>query len=105
MARREWFRTNPYNESLGGAEDKELWCRTRKSTTFAKITEPLIYTRYVGNFTWDRYRKQKQMDALVVARYGPDSIGRLATVAKLGAIQGNSSSTASSSLPDDKMSS
>jgi glycosyltransferase involved in cell wall biosynthesis len=86
MASREWFRTNPYDVSLGGAEDKELWCRTRTTTTFANITEPLLYYREAGNFRWDSYRRQKRMDARVVARYGPGAIGYLATVGNLGTI-------------------
>ena len=86
MARREWFRTNPYNESLLRSQDKELWCRTRETSTFAKILEPLMFIREDGNISWDRYRRQKHLEARVVATYGPRAIGALATTEKLVAI-------------------
>lgn len=86
MARREWFRANTYDASLRRAQDKELWCRTRTTATFAKIIEPLLFYREAGNFSWDRYRVQKRLDAHVVAKYGPGAIGIPATVWKLVAI-------------------
>lgn len=87
MARREWFRANRYNPSLRKSQDKELWCRTRTTTTFAKIAEPLLFYREAGNFSWEGYREQKRLDAHVVAKYGPDGIGGLATAGKLAAIR------------------
>lgn len=86
MARREWFRANPYDEALSGAEDKELWCRTRRTTAFAKIMEPLLFYRDAGTYSWERYPTQKRLDAYVVAKYGPSAIGRFATLGKLAAI-------------------
>lgn len=87
MARRDWLRRNPYDESFLKAQDKELWCRTRSSTCFAKIVEPLLFYRELGNFSMARYRDQKRHDARVVARYGPSAIGRRRTLGRLAAIR------------------
>ncbi|MGW0036410.1 glycosyltransferase [Gordonia sp. NPDC003376] len=37
IARSEWMRANPYDESLRRTEDKELWLRTCRTSTFGKL--------------------------------------------------------------------
>lgn len=45
--RADWFRRNPYDESLAyvRAEDVELWCRTCQNSVFAGLPEPLYFYR------------------------------------------------------------
>lgn len=41
----EWFKKYGYNENLNGAEDFDLWLRSRNQSNFRTINEPLIYYR------------------------------------------------------------
>jgi glycosyltransferase involved in cell wall biosynthesis len=45
MGRSAWFVDNPYDESFIRAEDYELWCRTCKSSSFARLKQPLHFYR------------------------------------------------------------
>jgi hypothetical protein len=56
-ARTEWFRRNPYTEvpTFYRSEDAELWCRTRVSSRFEQLEEPLMYIREVGVFSITKY--------------------------------------------------
>lgn len=94
MGRTQWFRRNPYNESFRKAEDYELWCRTCATSTFEKVSRPLLYYRedhrnpesYLRYYAGDaRYCRS------CLKMHGPRIIGRpetayliLKTYAKVG---------------------
>ena len=54
LGRSQWFKDNPYNETLRRNEDAELWMRCSSSNLFL-INEPLLYYRedpsiYLGKY-------------------------------------------------------
>jgi glycosyltransferase involved in cell wall biosynthesis len=53
----EWFRHNPYSEHFvfQRSQDAELWCRTTNTTKFVNLTEPLLYYRESGTFSFTNY--------------------------------------------------
>lgn len=75
IARTEWFRRNPYDERYFRAQDKELWCRTRRTTTFLKLQAPLLYYREAGNFRLPLYRETCKWNREVIRAYGPKAVG------------------------------
>jgi glycosyltransferase involved in cell wall biosynthesis len=81
--RADWFRRNPYDESLAyvRAEDRELWCRTCQSSVFAHLSEPLHFYReeavvrgkaaaYLRN-----YLLSCRSDRNILVTYGPSMAG------------------------------
>lgn len=57
MARTDWFRKNPYDVMAVRIEDAELWMRTRDSSEFYCLTEPLLYYREIGDHYYKKYFK------------------------------------------------
>jgi glycosyltransferase involved in cell wall biosynthesis len=53
----EWFRRNPYSKDFvfQRSQDAELWCRTTDSTQFINLSEPLLYYRESGVFSFKNY--------------------------------------------------
>lgn len=57
IAHTEWFRANPYTEDIffHRCQDAELWCRTSQSTRFVNLSEPLLFYREMGAFSYRNY--------------------------------------------------
>ena len=55
MGRTEWFREHPYRAECDGCEDWDLWTRTRKSSNFGFLQEPLIIYRKSEKFDKEKY--------------------------------------------------
>ena len=72
--RAEWFRANPYDRVYVRAEDRELWTRVCRHTTFARLREPLFFYRegLAGNLA-NYLRTGRTADP---ARDGPATAGR-----------------------------
>ena len=53
----EWFRRYPYSEDFifQRSQDAELWCRTTDYTKFINLSEPLLYYRESGTFSFKNY--------------------------------------------------
>ncbi|NJR50760.1 MAG: glycosyltransferase [Leptolyngbyaceae cyanobacterium CSU_1_3] len=53
----EWFQRNPYSEDFifQRSQDAELWCRTTDHTLFVNLSEPLLYYREGGTFSFSNY--------------------------------------------------
>ncbi|MGV0027893.1 glycosyltransferase family 2 protein [Phormidesmis priestleyi] len=53
----EWFRRNLYSEDFifQRSQDAELWCRTTGYTKFINLSEPLLYYRESGTFSFKNY--------------------------------------------------
>lgn len=83
LGRREWFLANPYDEALTRAEDRDLWCRTCTTSTFAGLPEVL----YVVRVTVDDarflpgYLESQRQTREIYLRYGPHALGMRATAA------------------------
>lgn len=52
-----WFRHNPYSTDFlfQRSQDSELWCRTTEGTQFINLSEPLLYYRESGVFSFKNY--------------------------------------------------
>ncbi|MDR2206631.1 MAG: glycosyltransferase family 2 protein [Flavobacteriaceae bacterium] len=61
----EWFKQNKYTLGLDGVEDRELWFRTSKFSTFYIIEEPLLFYRDPLKFKLKIYvSRQRQVKKL-----------------------------------------
>jgi hypothetical protein len=80
LARRDWLVANPYDERLDRAEDRDLWCRTFRTSKFAVVPEVLYVVRVSthGDFLAKYLASQRQNRELFL-RYGPASLGAVAT--------------------------
>ena len=56
VARRDWLLRNPYNETLGRAQDANLWIQaySRNDLSILIMSEPLYYYREDNNVSEDR---------------------------------------------------
>jgi glycosyltransferase involved in cell wall biosynthesis len=79
MARHAWWMKNPYDVRYRRGQDKELWCRTNRTSEFAKLTEPLLFFRDYKAFSFQTYRLTKQFDRDIITRYGPPIVGSART--------------------------
>jgi glycosyltransferase involved in cell wall biosynthesis len=81
VARRAWLHDNPYDETLDRAEDRELWCRTVRTSKFVVIPEVLYVLRMSPcrpDFLSD-YLSSHQQNRALFLRYGPSSMGLAGT--------------------------
>lgn len=77
LARRRWLLDHPYDEGLMRAEDRDLWCRTAESSTFAVIEEPLYVVRVdlqSADFAGE-YAYAHRLNRRLLLRYGPRAVG------------------------------
>jgi glycosyltransferase involved in cell wall biosynthesis len=83
--RAEWFRANPYDRVYVRAEDRELWTRVCRHTTFARLREPLFFYRegLAGNLA--NYLRSCRTERLILRVYGPATAGRYRTALFLAA--------------------
>jgi len=75
MGHTEWFRKNPYNPSYIRAEDCELWCRTFRTSCFARIIEPLYFVRE-GLVNVNNYLLSGKTVRQIIRTYGPLYVGK-----------------------------
>jgi glycosyltransferase involved in cell wall biosynthesis len=81
LGKRTWFEANPYDETLTRAEDRDLWCRTVKTSHFGVVPECL----YVVRVDTDKqsflasYVETQRQNRRIFAKYGPACVGRLGT--------------------------
>lgn len=68
--RTEWFRKWKYREIFSGNEDLELWIRSHNQSSFADITEPLLFYRDPYHFRLKTYytRKKKYLRCVLQLR-------------------------------------
>lgn len=78
VGRTTWFRQNPYNHLFVRAEDRELWCRTYKNSSFDRIQEPLYFVRE-GLVNLQGYLKGLQTLRYIFKTYGPEQVGNRET--------------------------
>ncbi len=83
MGRRKWFLRNPYCDGFRRAQDRELWCRTRSSTSAANLTKPLLYYRE-QDVSITKVKLQFVADRQILVRYGPTALGYGGTALHLG---------------------
>ena len=77
--RRDWFRENPYNEGLLLGQDKELWLRTFRHSSFAKLEEPLLFYRVQSTISRGKRMKSSAYSKKIVRELGPEHVGSRST--------------------------
>jgi glycosyltransferase involved in cell wall biosynthesis len=77
VARRSWLLAKPYDETLTRTEDRDLWCRTAGTGSFAVVEEPLYIVRLSPDAPrfLDDYRRGQRETRRLFARYGPVTVG------------------------------
>lgn len=81
LARRSWFVANPYDEALTRTEDRDLWCRTARTSRFVVVPECLYVFRVDSekrSFVASYLESQRQ-NRVIFRKYGPTMVGRLET--------------------------
>lgn len=81
IARRSWMLEHPYDEQLTRAEDRDLWCRTVRTSKFIVVPEVLYVLRVATrgqDFLRDYIESQRQ-NRMLYALHGPAAIGVLET--------------------------
>jgi glycosyltransferase involved in cell wall biosynthesis len=71
----EWFKKNPYDPKYLRAEDRELWCRTVKNSSFGRVKEPLYFVRE-GHINVNNYLASGKTERTIIKKYGPLLIGK-----------------------------
>ena len=80
VAKRTWFERHPYDARYPRAEDRELWCRTYRTSRFHGLAEPLYFVRLgPGPETLRKYRASCRDNRALYRAYGPQMGGWLAT--------------------------
>ncbi|WP_181309519.1 glycosyltransferase [Nocardioides campestrisoli] len=74
MGRTQWFRKNPYDESLRRGEDKELWLRTNGTSRFLKTPEDTLFYR-VAKPRVAKHRQDAHHDRAVIRRHARALVG------------------------------
>ena len=81
LARRSWFERHPYDARYPRAEDRDLWCRTFRTSRFHVVPEPLYFVRTrAGAGTLRKYIASCKDHRALCRVYGPEMAGRLAMV-------------------------
>jgi hypothetical protein len=70
-----WFRDHPYDGRFVRAEDHELWVRTCRNTTFARLGEPLFFYREGLSGNLRNYLQSARAVRQVLRVYGPAAVG------------------------------
>ncbi len=85
MARAQWFRENPYDETYATGQDAELWCRTCRQSRMLEMEEPLHF--YAISASADgivrRYLRGVRIRRRQVRRYGPGLVGWPGTMMRI----------------------
>lgn len=85
MARTEWFRKHPYAVEYPRAEDRELFARAvLNGARFAVMPEPLYFYRWYGNMKPKAMLQGYKSERQIIARYGPQLLGKASSVALIG---------------------
>jgi hypothetical protein len=81
LGKTAWFVANPYDETLTRAEDRDLWCRTATTASFAVVPECLYVVRVdVAKRTFlSGYVESLRQNERIFAMYGPTLVGRVET--------------------------
>ncbi|MGO4601080.1 glycosyltransferase [Terrabacter sp. 2YAF2] len=76
MGRTEWFRSNPYDASIGRAEDKELWLRTWQTSRFFKLPDALLFYRIAQVINREKVKKTHEDNCRVLTTYSENVLER-----------------------------
>jgi glycosyltransferase involved in cell wall biosynthesis len=77
MAKTQWFRRWPYDETVLLSQDNELWLRSSKDSVFANINELLYFKDEFTSFSLRKYTRAKNILARVTWKYARQEVGTL----------------------------
>ncbi len=80
----DWFKKNPYDETMLRCQDMELWARTHGTVNLSKLDEPLLFYRISRDIKPRKQATSSQYNRRVVRKYGPSILGSRATNLQLG---------------------
>lgn len=80
----EWFKKNPYDESMLRCQDMELWARTHATVNLSKIDQPLLFYRISRDIKPRKQATSSQYNRRVMRKYGPTILGSRDTNLQLG---------------------
>lgn len=72
MAKTEWFKNNLYDVEAVRIEDAELWYRTRSTSNFMMLMEPLFFYREFGGDYYKKYNKNNTSKKYILKKYNND---------------------------------
>jgi glycosyltransferase involved in cell wall biosynthesis len=81
MGKTQWFRQHEYDPSYFRSEDRELWCRTRHSSTIYRMPELLMFYRQPLKVNLDSYLLGTANVLRILGRYGTAMAGRSRSLA------------------------
>jgi hypothetical protein len=79
MARTEWFKSHRYNQKLRRSQDFDLWVRSIEDSSFASLADPLLFYRFTGVFSWQKFREHNRIRRSIIRKHGPKLMGRFKT--------------------------
>jgi hypothetical protein len=79
LAKASWCRANPYRADFNRAEDRELFCRTIKTSRYLVLPELLYFYYLAPNFSFDKFARSYRLEREVLRAHGPSAIGLLKT--------------------------
>ena len=75
VGRTKWFLANPYSENLARGQDKELWLRTFRTSTFGKLADRLLFYRVRSWIAPAARQLSSRYNKEIVSALGPSVIG------------------------------
>ncbi|WP_417505954.1 glycosyltransferase family 2 protein [Microbacterium sp.] len=70
MARSEWFRSHPYDESLIRAQDRAFWITAHRGSVIEILEEPVYYYRVPKPTSYRKYAWSSKFARRVIWKYG-----------------------------------
>jgi glycosyltransferase involved in cell wall biosynthesis len=78
--RTQWFLDHPYRDHLRRSQDKELWLRTNRGSSFLKLGDPLLFYRVNRRIRKALYGASSRADREILREYGPGLVGSAKTL-------------------------
>jgi glycosyltransferase involved in cell wall biosynthesis len=82
LARRAWLRKNPYDEQLTRTEDRDLWIRTVRTSSFGVVPLPLhaVHVSFGEARFVAAYLEAQRQNRRLLVRHGPSAVGLMRTL-------------------------
>lgn len=72
VAKTSWFRMHPYDVEAVRVEDAELWYRTKNTSNFMMLLQPLFFYREFGGEYYKKYFKNNTSKKVLLKKYQND---------------------------------
>jgi len=75
FAKTQWWRQNPYDETILRGQDYELWLRTYNTSRFANLPDILYFTNEFLSFNLRKYSRTKLFATATIWKYASAELG------------------------------